>query len=158
MKKKTAVVVLVVVIIAALVLGFLLLSKGDGPVMGMVLADRAMENTDAYNAAARAHGDGIYLVVSNAFNKFREEYKTDVPQGKDLYAVIYFVECPQGSSYTGKWVKDNAVLQEETKTLPTGPQGVISYMLDKSSAAKGNYTFELYDGNTKIFEKSFSVE
>ena len=158
MKKKTAVVVLVFVIIAALILGFLLLSKGDGPVMGMVLAGSAIENTDAYNDAVQAHGNGIYLVVSNAFNKFREEYKIDVPQGKDLYAVIYFVECPQGSEYTGKWVKDGAVLQEETKTLPTGPQGVISYMLDKGSAAKGSYTFELYDGNAKIFEKSFSVE
>ena len=31
-------------------------------------------------------------------------------------------------------------------------------MLDGSSVVKGSYVFELYNGDSKIFEKAFSVE
>lgn len=158
MKKKTAIIFLVIIIIIAIFLGFLLVNKGDGPVMGMVLADRAMENTEAYDDAAQTQGDGIYLVLSKAFNKYKEDYKTDIPEGNDLYAVIYFVECPQGSEYAGKWIKDDTVIKEDVGRLTTGPKGVISYMLEGDSVVSGSYIFELYDGDGKIFEKSFSVE
>jgi len=158
MKKKTAGTVLAVIIIGAIFLGFLLVNKGDGPVMGMVLADRALENTEAYDNAAQSQGDGIYLVVSSAYNKYQEDYKADIPEGNDLYATIYFVECPQGSEYTGKWIKDGAVINENIGTLPTGPKGVISYILDGGSVVSGSYTFELYDGDGKIFETTFSIE
>jgi len=158
MGKKTAVIVLAAVIVAAIMLGFILISSGDGPVMGMVLADRALENTSAYADAAKAHGDGIYLVVSNAFNDYQVDYETGIPQGKDLYATLHFVECPQGSEYTGRWVRNGDIVAEEKGTLSTGPEGVIAYMLDKDSVTGGSYTFELYDGDSKIFEYTFSVE
>jgi hypothetical protein len=158
MNKKTAITVLVIIIVAALFLGFLLVNKRDGPVAGIILADKAMEDTNIYNAAAKTHGDGIYLVVSNAFNKFQEDYKANIVKAKNLYATIHFVECPKGSEYTGKWLKEGKVIQNDMGTLPTGPEGVISYMLDKGNVVKGSYSFELYDGDRKIFEKVFSVE
>lgn len=158
MGKKTAIIVLAIVIAAAIILGFLLVNKGDGPVMGMVLADRAMENTQSYSNTAEAQGDGIYLVVSNAFNEYQEDYHSSIPESKDLYAAIHFVECPKGSEYTGKWTMDGKVIFEEQGALSTGPEGVISYMFDGGSVVKGSYTFELYDGDEMIFEYTFSVE
>ncbi len=157
MGKKTAIIVLAVVIAAAIFLGFILVNKGDGPVTGMILAEKAIENTQAYSNAAMEHGNGVYLVVSNAFNKFQEDYKADILEGQSLYGTIYFVECPQGSEYTGKWVKDGNVIAEEKGTLSTGPKGVISYMLNEDSVTKGSFTFELYDENSKIFEYTFLV-
>jgi len=158
MNKKTAVSVLIIFVAAAILLGLLLVNKGDGPVMGMIIADKAMENVDAYNDAADTQGAGIYLVVSNAFNKFQEDYQAKIPENNDLYAAIHFVECPKGSEYSGKWIKDGNLIQKDNGTLLTGPEGVISYKLDGDSVVKGSYTFELYDGDKKMFEKTFSVE
>jgi hypothetical protein len=158
MKKKTAVAVLVVFIVAAIFLGFLFANKGDGPVAGMILADRAMENTETYKNAAKTPGSGIYIVVSSAFNKFQEDYKAGIPESKDLYAAVRFVECPKGSEYTGKWLKDGAVIREEKGTLTTDAEGVLTYMLEAKNVVKGSLTFALYDGDKKIFEKTFSIE
>lgn len=158
MSKKVAMTVLTIFIIAAIFLGLLLVNKGDGPVMGMILADKAMVDTETYNDAATIQGDGIYLIVSNAFNKFQEDYKTNIPVNKDLYAAIHFVESPKGSEYTGKWLKDGEVIQYDKEILPTEAEGVISYMLDGSNVLKGSYIFELYDGDRKIFEKAFFAE
>lgn len=158
MKKKTATTVLVVMIVMAIFIGLLLINKGDGPVMGMVLADRTIETTDDYETAVETQGDGVFLILSNAFNKYQEDYKTDIPSGHDLYATVYLVECPQGSEYTAKWLQDGVVMQEELGVLQTGPKGVISYKLPSDNVIVGSYQFELYDGDEKIFEMSFSVE
>ncbi|MEX1378308.1 MAG: hypothetical protein AB1Z23_12660 [Eubacteriales bacterium] len=158
MKKKTTITVLAIFIVAAIFLGLLLVNKGDGPVMGMMLADKAMADTQSYNDSAQAQGDDVYLVLSNAFNKYQEDYKADIPKGDDLYAAVYFVECPQGSEYSCKWIKDDTTIKEETGVLKTGPQGVISYMLDGEKVEQGIYIFELYNGDSKIFERTFSVE
>lgn len=158
MKRKTTITILVIFIIAAIFLGLLLVNKGDGPVMGMMLSDRNIEDTQSYNDGAQTQGDGTYLIVSNAFNKYQEDYKSDIPQGDDLYAAVYFVECPQGSEYSCKWVKNGVTIKEDTGVLKTGPQGVISYILDGDKVEQGSFVFELYDGSKKIFEKEFSVE
>lgn len=158
MNKKTAITVLAVFVAAAILLGLLFVNNGDGPVAGMILADKAIESTEFYDDAAKTHEDGIYMVVSNAFNKFQEDYKSNIPEMKDLYAIIHFVECPKGSTFTGKWLTEGKVTREDKGTLPTGPEGVISYKLDGSSVVKGNYIFELYNEDRKIFEKAFSVE
>lgn len=158
MNKKTVITVLTIFVLAAIFLGALLVNKGDGPVAGMILADKAMENTDIYTNAAKTHNDGIYLVVSNAYNKLQEDYKTNVPENKDLYLTIHFVECPKGSEFTGKWLMEEKLIKEEKGTLTTDAEGVISYLLDGSSVVKGQYVFELYDGDRKLFEKEFFVE
>ncbi len=158
MGKKTAVIILAIVIVAAIILGFIFVSKGDGPVMGMILADRAMEDISEYSEASKEHGGGIYMVISNSFNDYQADYEAVIPQGENLYANVHFVECPQGSEFTGKWSMDGNVIAEEKGTLSTGPQGVISFMLGKDSTAGGSYTFELYDGDSTIFEYTFSVE
>lgn len=158
MNKKTAVIVLAVVIAAAVLIGFVFLSMGDGPVMGMVLSDREMKDTGAYSGAEKAHDGGIYLVVSNAFNQYQTDYEAVIPAGGDLYASVHFVECPQGSVFTGKWIKDDDVIAEEDGVLSTGPEGVISYKLDGALVTGGGYMFELYRTGSVIFHYSFSVE
>ncbi|GEM_PF-1098023 len=156
--KKTSIAVLVIIIIAAIIIGLVLVNKGDGPVTGMILADSKIENKDAYYNAVETHGGGVYLVVSNAFNKFQEDYKVEIPSGEDLYATIHLVECPKGSEFIGKWIKDGNVIGEDKGIVTTGPEGVISYMLEGEKVVKGSYIFELYDGDRKIFERTFSVE
>ncbi|MBF4692489.1 hypothetical protein [Fusibacter ferrireducens] len=158
MSKKATIIFLVITIIAALGLGFLLINKGDGPIAGMVLADREIDSIENYVDATKAQGKGIYSVVSNAFNKFEEDYHVDIPEGKDLYVIIHFVECPKGSKYTGKWIKDGEEILKSNGILSTGPEGVISYKLEGKSVTKGQYLFELYDGNSKLIEKAFSLE
>ncbi|MBN2879484.1 MAG: hypothetical protein JXN65_07625 [Clostridia bacterium] len=158
MNKKTSTTVLTLFIIGAIFLGLLLVNKGDGPVMGMILAENPIENTADYNKSAQEQSEGTYLVLSNAFNKYQEDYSTSIPEGSPLYASVHFVECPQGAQYTGKWIFEGELLKEETGTLSTGPEGVISYMLEGGKVAKGSYTFELYDGDKKVFERNFSVK
>jgi len=158
MNKKTSVIALGILIAAAILLGLLLINKGDEPVAGMILSDKALDNLDVYHSAEQLHGDGIYLVVSKAFNKFREDYKAGIPEGKDLYITIYLIECPKGSEFTIKWLKDGKVIKDEIGILSTEATGVISYMLDESSVVKGIYGIEIYDGDKRIFDKEFSVE
>ncbi|WKY43214.1 hypothetical protein Q5O14_11135 [Eubacteriaceae bacterium ES2] len=158
MKKKTAITVLVIIIIGAMFLGFLLVNKGDGPIMGMVLGDTAIESTEAYDKTVQELGDGIYLVLSSAFNKYQEDFSMVIPEGDDLYANLHFVESPQGSEFTGKWIKDGNIIGEEVGTLSTGPEGIISYMIDGNEVVEGSYAFELYDGDERIFEITFSIE
>jgi len=158
MNKKTAATALIVLVAVAIFLGFLFVNKGDGPVAGLILADTALEDLDTYNSASALHGDGIYLVASNAFNKFRADYESSIPANKNLYAAVHFVECPKGSEYTGKWIKNGTVLFESKGTLSRDLEGVISYMLDGSKLLKGSFVFALYDGEKKIFEQTFTVE
>lgn len=158
MNKKTSVIVLGIFIAASILLGLLLINKGDEPVAGMILSDKVLDNIDVYHNAEQLHGEGIYLVVSKAFNKFQEDYKARIPEGKDLYTTIYFIECPKGSEFIIKWLKDGKVIKDEIGILSTDTTGVISYMLDGSYVVKGIYSIELYDGDKRIFEKEFTVE
>lgn len=158
MNKKTSVIVLVIFIAASIFLGLLLINKGDEPVAGMILSDYVLDNKDVYHKAEQLHGEGIYLVVSKAFNIFREDYKAGIPEGKDIYAAIFFIECKKGSEFMIKWLKDGKVIKDEIEILSTDAMGVISYMLDGSYVVKGIYSIEIYDGDKRIFEKGFSVE
>jgi hypothetical protein len=157
MNKKTSIIVLVCVIVSAIIIGALFVNKGDGPVTGVIFAGKTIENVKAYNNTEKTQDNETYMVVSNEFNKFKENFKTSIPESKDLYAALHFVECVKGAKFTGKWLKDGKVIREDIGTLPTDQEGVISYTLDKDKAVKGSYVFELYDGNKKIFEKSFSI-
>jgi hypothetical protein len=158
MSKKTSVLVLAIFITIAILLGLLLLNKGDEPVSGVILSDKSLSNLEIYHQAEKLHGQGIYLVVTKAFNKFREDYKAVIPEGKALYATLYFIECPKGSQFTLKWLKDSTAIKEEIGVLTTNTTGVISFMLEEGYVEKGSYTIVLYDGDKAIFEKEFSVE
>ncbi|SFR96889.1 hypothetical protein [Anaeromicropila populeti] len=158
MKKKTSLIVLMIFIVLAILIGFVLVNKGDGPVSGMILADKVLDNIDEYNSAEETQGSEIYLVVSSAYNKLEEEYKTSIPESENLYATIHIVECPKGSEFTGKWLKDDEVIKEDVVTLATDSEGVVTCMLDGDNVTKGSYSFELYEGDRKILEKTFSVE
>lgn len=158
MNRQTSVAVGIVLVAVAIILGLLLLNKGDGPVAGMILSDRALVNTDQYNAAAKAPGDGIYLVASKEYNKFRNKYLSGIPEAKELFATFYFVECPVGTEFTVRWLKEDELIKEAKKTLVTNTKGVISYILEGAYLEKGSYSIELYDGNIKLIEKEFHVK
>lgn len=158
MNKKTSIYVFIILVVAAIFMGLLMLNKSDGPVTGMILADRPLQSTSSYGDAQKTPDDSIFLVISNAFNKFQEDYKTAIPENESLYATVHFVECPQGSTFTAKWILNSSVIQQEEGTLLTGPEGVITYTLDGVNVKKGSYTFQLFDGEKQIFETAISVE
>ena len=158
MSKKAAVLILVIVMAAAVFAGIVLLNRGDGPVMGMILSGGEIADTGAYTDAEKTHDNGTYLVVSSAFNQYQADYEADIPEGETLYAAVHFVECPQGSAFTAKWSRDGAVIAQEDGILSTGPEGVISYILDGAEVIGGSYTFVLYRDGDSLFEYSFSVK
>lgn len=158
MKKKTSLIVLIIFIVLAILVGFVLVNKGDGPVAGMILADKVLDDIHKYNSAEEKQGKEIYLVVSKKYNKFEEDYKTSIPESENFYSTIHIVECPKGSEFTGKWLKHDEVIKEDVVTLTTDSEGVVSFMLDGDNVSRGGYSFELYEGDRKIFEKTFSVE
>ena len=158
MNKATTVIVLAIMIILALFLGFLLVNKGDGPVSGMILADKGIGSTEDYNNVKETKEAGVFLIVTNEFNEFREAYQSNILVDQDLYATVYFVECPKGSEFIGKWVQDDTVIDEQTKALTTEPEGVMTYVLAGENVVQGSYTFELYEGERLVFEKTFSIE
>jgi hypothetical protein len=158
MGKKATITTLVVLIACAVLVGALLLNKSDGPVTGMILSDMSIADAEAYSDAAEAQGDGIYLVVSNAFNKFQTDYQSAIPAGSELYANVYFVECPAGSAFTAKLMNDGVPVLEQEGILETGPYGVFSYSLGAEAASVGNYVFELYDGEELLLTQTFTVE
>ena len=157
MGKKATITTLIVLIACAVLIGALLLNKSDGPVTGMILSDMPIADAEAYSDAAEAQGDGVYLVVSNAFNKFQTDYQSAISAGSELYASVYFVECPAGSVFTAKLLRDGALVSEQKGVLETGPYGVVSYSLGAEVTAAGAYVFELYDGDELLFTQTFTV-
>jgi hypothetical protein len=157
MGKKTALFTLAGVVIAAILLGILLLNKGDGPVAGMILSGQAIATTQEYADAEKTRGEAVYRVVANAFNKFEEEYSATIHGGNALYATVHFVECPKGSAFTAQWIRNGEVIAEETASLATEPQGVIAYALEAEAATPGNYTFRLLEGGETIFKHTFQI-
>ncbi len=158
MGKKTAITMLVALIVCAVLVGMLLLNKSDGPVSGMILSEMPIADAEAYSSANEAHGDGIYLVVSNAYNKFQTDYQAAIPAGSELYANMYFVECPAGSAFTTKLLKDGALVTEQEGVLKTGPYGVVAYSLGTQASQAGTYIIELYDGENLLFTQTYIVE
>ena len=158
MGKKAAITALVGLIACAILLGALLLNKGDGPVTGMILSGAPVADAEAYADAAEQRGDDIFLVVSNAFNKYQTDYQSAIPAGSELYASVYFVECPAGSVFTAKILNDGTAAFEQEGTLETGPYGVICYSLDGETLSAGDYVFALYDGEEQIFSQPFTLE
>lgn len=158
MGKKAAITALVGLIACAILLGALLLNKGDGPVTGMILSGAPVADAEAYADAAEQRGEGIFLVVSNAFNKYQTDYQSAIPAGSELYASVYFVECPAGSDFTAKILNDGTAVFEQEGTLETGPYGVICYPLDGETLPAGDYVFALYDGEEQIFSQPFTLE
>jgi hypothetical protein len=157
MGKKTALLALVGVIIVAVLLGLLMLNKGDGPVAGVILSRQGIATTQEYADVEKACGEGVYLVSANAFNKFEDAFSATIPGGSALNATVHFVECAKGSVFTAQWSRDGAVIAQEAAALATEPQGVIAYALAAEFATPGNYTFTLLDGGETIFEHVFQI-
>ena len=158
MNKKTSIIALSILVAAAVFFGYIFVNKGDGPVMGMIVSDRAIEDTRSYKLQESSPGKESYLILTTEFNKLTEKFKAEIPNGKNLYSNINIVECPKGLQFTAKWVSDNKSIKEETKPLTTNQSGIISYLLEANLANKGSYSFELYNEGKKIFEKNFKIE
>ena len=150
MSKKATIIAIAILIAAAVILGLILVNKGDGPVMGVIISDKAL--TDGSNDS------GVYLTVNKEFNKFNEKVNSDIPADKDLYANFSLVECPKGSEFNIKWINNNQTVKEEILKLATDQKGTISYLLEASKAKSGNYSLELYNEGKKIFEHRFIIK
>ncbi len=158
MGKKVTITTMIALVVCAILIGALLMNKSDGPVTGMILSDMPIADADAYSNAAETKGEGVYLIVSNAFNKFQTDYQYAISHGEELYASVYFVECPAGSEFTAKLLKDGALVSEQTGVLATNPYGVVSYSLGAEATTAGDYVFELYDGDELLFTQAYTVE
>jgi len=155
---KAGVIVFIVFVVGAVLLGLLLLNKGDGPVAGMILSNKPIPDAKAYQAVAEQPQDGVYQVVSNAYNQFQVDYQTTAPAERELVATVYFVECPAGSAFTGRWEKDGATLAESTAQMRTEPYGVLSFSLDPAQITAGDYSFVLSDEAGELLRQPFQVE
>lgn len=158
MSKKAGLIALIVFVVGAVLLGLLLLNKGDGPVTGMILSNQPIPDAAAYKAAEEAPGKDVYLVVSNAYNQFQVDYQTSIASGNPLVATVSFVECPAGSAFTGSWLKDGEPLTTSTAQTETEPYGVLSYSLEGAMVTTGDYTFVLSDASGELFRQAFRVE
>lgn len=158
MNKKKSIIALAILVGIAVIFGFILVNRGDGPIMGMILSTKSVENEQEYKEIETAKNDGVYLVTSMESNKYVEKYKKDIPQNKDLYANIYLAECRQGSKFIIKWVYKNNVIKEEEKALGTDQKGVVSYRLEESKVKEGSYTIEIYFESKKIFTQNFNAK
>ena len=158
MDKRTSVFAVAILVVLAIIAGFILVNKGDGPVMGMVISDRTIENVEEYCDENFTNDSGLYVVVEKEYNKFKEKFKTEIPVGKDLYANIQIVESPKGSKFTAKWVNAGKTVKEETKELTADKKGTISYILDGDKTKSGKYTFELSTSGKAVFEYEITVK
>ncbi len=158
MSKKAGVIALIVFVVSAVLLGLLLLNKGDGPVTGMILSSQPIADSTAYKATAEAPDETVFLVVSNAFNQFQVDYTVPISSGVPLVATVSFVECPAGTAFTGSWLKDEKPLAASTAQTKTEPYGVLSFSLDGAMATTGDYTFVLSDESGELFRQAFRVE
>ena len=157
MSRKAAILSVTALIVAAVFMGLILVNKGDGPIMGMILSDKMIATVQDFENQSSSMDSGIYLNLKTAFNKLNEESANDIPAGKDLFASFYMVECPKGIETTVKWTTEAGTLKEETKRLETDRRGIISYLLDRGNVRNGNYTLELYIEGIKKFEHGFTV-
>lgn len=157
MSKKTSIIAITLLIATAVVLGFVLVNKGDGPVIGVIMSDKMVGSVKDFETVNLSEGSGVYIILKKEYNKFNEKFMTDIPSGKDLYANIYFVECPKGSKYTARWVTEGKTVKEEIKELVTEQKGVASFVFDGNKVISGNYSLELYNEGKKIFEYKFPI-
>ena len=158
MSKKAGVIALTVFVVGAVLLGLLLLNKGDGPVTGMILSSQPIADSAAYKGTAEAPDETVYLVVSNAFNQFQVDHQSTIAGGVPLVATISFVECPAGTVFTGSWLKDGEPLAASTAQTETEPYGVLSFSLEGAMVTTGEYTFMLSDESGELFRQAFRVE
>jgi hypothetical protein len=158
-KKTTIIITTIIVVVAAIVfIGLMLVGKGEGPVMSMVLSDKAIESIQSLTAAKSSPDSGTYLILENEFNKYEEKYKTVIPAGKNLYASIHFVEVLKGTKFTARWIAAGKTVKEEIKEMLTNQEGVLSFLLEGNNVKSGSYTLELYGVDKKILEYEFSID
>ena len=138
MNRKTSAIALVLLVLTAILLGYVLVNRGDGPVQGVVLSDKAISAAQGFNNTVASPANGVYLILTDEFSKLSEKFKADIPAGKELYAAIHFVECTKGTQFTVKWIAGTETIKEETKELATDKEGVISYSLEGEKAKSGS--------------------
>ncbi len=159
MRKKTTIITIAIIVVAAIVfIGFMLMNGGDGPVMSMILSDKAIESIQSLKTTKSSPDNRIYLILENEFNKYQEKFKTVIPTGKNLCASIYFVEVLKGTKFTARWIADGKTVKEEIREIPTDQQGILSFLLEGHNVRSGSYSLELYDADKKIFEYKFSID
>jgi hypothetical protein len=88
----------------------------------------------------------------------KAEQPKSIENGKNVYANIYFIESPSGTEYTVRWIRDGAVVKEETKKMVTDKKGILNYLLEPEYAQRGGYILEVYHKGKKIYEHKFTID
>ncbi|NTV89698.1 MAG: hypothetical protein HGA22_04960 [Clostridiales bacterium] len=156
MNGKKSVIVIGIFVVAAVLLGLLLMNKGDGPVAGLMLASSEASSIEAYGRMASDNSK--YVLLSNEFGGLKEKYHSGISTGQDLYADVHFVECLKGTEFKLCWSLDGKTVKEEVKKLEQDRQGVISYRLEKSLIEQGDWSVEILQEDQRLFKYSFQIK
>ncbi len=154
------------VIVLLAVLGVIaLIAHADENIFGVTYTDKAvsdiktLEKIDSIARSKSGHSDTrVYIIDEVKFGKYKEKYRNEIPEGKDIYANLNIIATPKGMKFKANWLYEGKTVKEETKALSTPKKGVIWYLLDGSLVSKGNYTFEVYYKDKRLYKKNFEVE
>ncbi len=155
--QKAAITALIGLIACAILLGALLLNKGDGPVTGMILSGAPVADAEAYADAQNSAGTASF---------WSYPMRSQLPNGLSIRhsgrkrALCIRVLCgmPGRLRVYAKILYDGTAAFEQEGTLETDPYGVICYPLDGETLPAGDYVFALYDGEEQIFSQPFTLE
>lgn len=158
MNKKTSIIALSLLIVLAVVIGYVLVNKGDESIAGLILSKQPISDVDQFDEVKSKPGDEVLRVYATKWNKLQEEWTADIKAGQDLYANVHVVESPKGLAYTAKWLSGGGVIQSETKNLTTDQEGILSFGLQGSKVVKGSLTLELHDDQGLAATFEFMIE
>ncbi|MCX7772711.1 MAG: hypothetical protein N2376_06320 [Clostridia bacterium] len=98
MTKKQSAAALAVLVVLALLAGFVLVNRGDGPVMGCILADRVIQSEPAYDSAGTTPFRGTYLVLTKQFNHYKKGFSSEIKSLSALTINYRVVEIKKGTA------------------------------------------------------------
>lgn len=154
-----------VIILLAVIGVIVLMAHADENIFGVTYTDKAikdieaLEKIDSIARSKSGHSDTrVYIIDEVKFGKYKEKYRNKIPEGKDIYANLNIIAAPEGMKFKAKWLYEGRTMKEETKALSTPQKGVIWYLLDGNQVNKGNYTFEVYYKDKRLYKKDFAVE
>jgi hypothetical protein len=96
MRKRNSIIILLALAAAAVLLGLILVNKGDGPVAGMIVSDRSINSMEEYKAQEASPGTGIYKVTIGEYNSFKTSDTGNIKTGCNR--ILNRVSRPQPAS------------------------------------------------------------
>ncbi|MCX7710341.1 MAG: hypothetical protein N2484_10905 [Clostridia bacterium] len=151
----------VIFLITGMIL-FLLTGCEFSAVNKVVLADGVMDKIEYFEdieTKDSAHGVNIYSASwEDRGNEYKRKELLKIPEGKDLYANILFIESPKGMKYKVKWLEAGTVVKEDEKEMTTDQKGVLWFLIEGEKIKKGKHSLEIFYKDKKVSQLEFDVE